>query len=1007
MSGVDRLKSIVGGAVFVLLAAVTLQGAAFAAADGAGGEASAAKVRRALVVGVGDYEESSGLARLLSPAQDADDMDAALSRPGLNFEVKKLKDDQVKDKKAFDEALQEFLANVGPGDDVLFYFSGHGYFIEGKGNYFLLPSAKNRVSFLQFLQSTAKDEARALDSEDKKNKRYEQWLSEVAISENEIVEKIREHKPDVTIVIADACRSFAGSTKGISLAKGEGGLSLPAETSTGVFRLYSAQKGQLSNDGIAPPAKKSKDKGEASADTGSKRKGSPGRKPNSLYTRMLLANIVTPRLELNELHARVKRLVRNAALRSGATQIPDFSEGLDSTDFYFFEGDDRGDTEAACRTAADEVERLRIGVTSGSVSRDEIEAKRGELAPCGKEYLAEIDKMARLQAQGAGELQAQSVGGASDLREQAPASADAGELCDQLAASPFDPNRPQGVAGVDVRSKALAGLASEAKRTQALDEITRAITACEKAVQERGRVARFKFNLAGAQYALATLSEGVPRLAALAQASKLNQEAVDLGYAAAYNNLAVMFQNGETAKAEGNQIAPQAPDRKTARDLLQRGADLGDVLALYNLGLAYKNGDLGVNAELASEQTTEVTSAAKAYQYLSKAAETGFVPAMIETALALKDGRGIDRDTKRAIELLEIASSRGSWEAMYQLGEIYRFGTETLATDESAALVWYARAAEAGDTRSQARLADMLTEGTGLPSAQREAAGRYWRLAAAGGDEWAQMKLANLVRDGKVPFRPKLKGEPDSGAEEIRNLYYGAFVRGNPRAGYELAKLYRTGFPAGRGSEAIPKNPELAVALIWEAITRSRQSPDDSAEANPLNEHLFGSELIRMYDAGDAKRADGTDLITDDQIEQLRADYGDPDKIIYVKANALAEKQIWCRSGKEIIEPVVWVGVWDANTSVSPVERQFDWYERYHHCKDKVAEEKAKDGDKDKEKKKKKEKEVDLGFSKKIRDIVKREYDEAEKAKEKEPDKARSFTDRIVDLVSKDKKRDR
>ncbi len=639
------------------------------------------------------------------------------------------------------------------------------------------------------------------------------------------------------------------------------------------------------------------------------------------------------------------------------------------------------------------------------MSRDEIEAKRSELAPCGKEFLAEIDKMARLQAQGAGELQAQSLGEPSDLREKAPATADAGELCDQLAASPFDPNRPQGVAGVDIRSKALGGLASEAKKAQALDDITRAIAACEKAVQERGRVARFKFNLAGAQYALATLSEGVPRLTALAQASKLNQDAVDLGYAAAYNSLALMCQNGEIAKTEGNEVALQPPDRKKARALLQRGADLGDVLALYNLGLAYKNGDLGVNAELTSEETTEVTSAARAYQYLSKAAETGFVPAMIETALALKDGRGIDRDTKRAIELLEIASSRGSWEAMYQLGEIYRFGTDTLDKDEGTALVWYARAAEAGDTRSQARLAAMLTEGTGLPSAQREAAGRYWRLAAAGGDELAQMQLANLVRDGKIPFRPKLKGEPDDGAEEIRNLYYGAFVRGNPRAGYELAKLYRTGFPADRGSEAIPKNAELAVALLWEAITRSRQFPEDSAEADPLNEQLFASELIRMYDAGDAKRKDGTELITDDQIEQLRADYGDPDKIIYIKANALAPGEIKCRSGKEIIEPAVWVGVWDASTSISPVERQFDWYERYHHCKEKIVDEKAKDDDK--EKKKKKEKDVELGFSKKIRDIVRREYDEADKAKEKDPEKARSFTDRMVDLVSKDKKRNR
>ena len=988
------------------------------------------EARRAFVVGVGDYEDGSGLSSLVSPAQDADDIELALARHGMGFEVRKVKNGDVKDKHAFDEAFNAFIGQVNPGDEVVFYFSGHGYYVEGKGNYFLLPNAKNQIAFMTFLKNTSKDEARELDTEDKQTKRFEQWIADVGLSEQEIEAKIKAKKPDVTIIIADACRSFSSGTKGAIMAKGDGGLSLPVETSVGVFRLYSAQKGQASSDGTQSSAGKSKKNPGEEADTDRKRKPRAERKPNSLYTRALLRFMATPKLEINELHAKVKRYVRTAAVESGGFQIPDFSEGPNSTDFFFFQGDDGGDTLAACTTAPDEIERLRFGVSAGSVSRDEIEAKRGELAPCGGTYVDEIAKIARLQSQGAGELQAQGGGPVSDLDPRRSDANDPAQLCDRLAASPFDKDRPQGILGVDIRSVALYGLGSDAERQRAVDEIGLAIDACSRAVSEKGRVARFKFNLASAQYAAATLAQGLLRDEALRQASALNQEAVDLGYAAAYNSLALMHQNGEyfepparegakkkagqkpaatdtggpgdsQAQKEGQPSVASSPNRRKARELFQRGADLGNVLAQYNLGLAYKNGDLGVNAALADDRdantdpTSERTSAAIAYQYLSKAAETGFVPANIETALALKEGRGISPDPRRATQLLEIGAARGSWEAMYQIARIYDSGAygadagdneDDVEADQSEALIWYARAAEAGDTRSQARLADMLTRGTGVPSPQPETAARYWRLAAAGGDERAQLQLANLVRDGGIPARPKMEGEPDGGAEEIYTLYRGAFVRGNPAAGLELAKLFRSGFPPDRGSEAIPKNPEAAVALLWDAITRARRFPDDSNEADPAYEQPFGAELIRMYDAGEAKRTDGSSLITEDQIEQLRADYGDPDKFIYINANALSAKQIRCK-GALVTEPV-WVGLWDAKTSVSPVERQFDWYERRNKCKEKPPNSKLKDDE--------------LGFSKKIREFVRQQYEIAETEREKDPLKAKSFSDRLIDVVVKD-----
>jgi TPR repeat protein len=144
---------------------------------------------------------------------------------------------------------------------------------------------------------------------------------------------------------------------------------------------------------------------------------------------------------------------------------------------------------------------------------------------------------------------------------------------------------PQGIAGVDLQAIAIDGRASEERRILAVDRITRAVTTCETAVRERGRVARYKFNLGSAHHAMATMTDALAdKTESLVKASRYFQDAVDLGYPAAYNALALLHQHGEFYDPDsGKQLAP---NRQKARELLQRGADLGHVLALYHLGLA-------------------------------------------------------------------------------------------------------------------------------------------------------------------------------------------------------------------------------------------------------------------------------------------------------------------------------------------------------------------------------------------------------------------------------------
>jgi len=945
--------------------------------------------RHALLVGVGDYDQkNNGMATLSAPAYDAEALARVLGRSTFGFQVDVLVDQAAKDKATFEAALQKFLARVKPGDEVLFYFSGHGVNLADRGNFFILLDAKDQDAYIRE-QRRKPGSGRELDTQDKENKRYEQYLTEAALSEVEIEKAIKNAGADVVIIVADACRVQLAGAKGLIPVNG---LRLPPEPAKGTFRFYASRRGQVSYDSPEKPEQKKPDRPAQAA----KKDDRKERKAvNSLFTDVLLAQLSVPRQEINVLFSRVKLDVRDLAKSLyGKEQVPDYDDSL-STRFYFWKGEDVRDIEALCSTADTELDRLRRGVAAGSVFAEDIERTRNALAPCSsdsKNYIAEINGILRLHEQGGGgSLSGPSRDGTLPVDLNDPL-----QRCDALAASPLDQNRPQGFAGVDLQAVAIDGRASEERRLPAVDRISRAIEACDVAVKERGRVARYKFNLASAHYAMATLADGLAnKTESLVQASRLFQDAVDLGYAAAYNGLALMIEHGEYHDPAAGKQMPR--NRQKARELFQRGADLGHVLALYHLGLAYKNGGLGLDDELNAETIAlPYRGAGKAFQYLSKAAESGFVPAMIETALALRGQWGnIPQNPKRAIELLELAAGRGSWEAMYQLGKCY--DEVPAVQDANDAIIWYARAAEAGDRRSQERLAEMLNSGEGLPAAQREAAGRYWRLAAEGGSTEAQMQLANLLRDGKLPFRPKQHGRPDSGAEEIRLLYESAFARGKSYAGYELARLYRAGFPKDRASEAIPKDTEVAVNLLWETMDRVRQARLDTAEAYPMVEVFSAFELLNMHEAGEDKRSDRSQLLNDDQVAQLATDYGDHATLKWLNFRtavllANADADIYCNRDAFNRN----LAFWSWKRSIPPTEPQFDWFERFYRChevdRSKKGSTPAAAGE--------------FQGLKRVREFYRKQYEAwlkdgeaAERGKGKAKEKIQSFTDKISQLL--------
>jgi hypothetical protein len=291
---------------------------------------------------------------------------------------------------------------------------------------------------------------------------------------------------------------------------------------------------------------------------------------------------------------------------------------------------------------------------------------------------------------------------------------------------------------------------------------------------------------------------------------------------------------------------------------------------------------------------------------------------MIEAAVSLADARGVDRDPQRAVQLLTSVAQRGSAEAMFYLGNVNRQGRTvfqrpalSLPVSEPEALIWYARAAELGHRAAQEQLARMLMGGQGVPAAQREASGRYWRLAAQNGSERAQRQLASLLRDGKIPFRP------DLGGQELTNLYEASVARGDWGAAMDYAKLHRSGFFVG-DTQIIQRDPARAVELYDKAIEISKRADRDSEDADPEREVLPVFEIMDMHEKGETTRPDGSKVVSDDRIVDLKAEYGDPSRKRYFRVPTVSCAQAY-----------YWVLIWDWPKKESPAEWQFDWFERH------------------------------------------------------------------------------
>lgn len=136
----------------------------------------------------------------------------------------------------------------------------------------------------------------------------------------------------------------------------------------------------------------------------------------------------------------------------------------------------------------------------------------------------------------------------------------------------------------------------------------------------------------------------------------------------------------------------------TALAIMRPLADQGHTEAQYFMGTFYLYGaGVEMNPGLANVWFR------RAFDQWQTEARQGKATAMVEVAMMLNTGIGVDRNTPKAIEWLNRAAELNSVEAWSELGNLYLVG-DGVPRDRAAAQGWYQKAANAGDTHAR----DML-----------------------------------------------------------------------------------------------------------------------------------------------------------------------------------------------------------------------------------------------------------------------------------------------------------
>lgn len=179
-------------------------------------------------------------------------------------------------------------------------------------------------------------------------------------------------------------------------------------------------------------------------------------------------------------------------------------------------------------------------------------------------------------------------------------------------------------------------------------------------------------------------------------------------------------------------------------------------------------------------------------KHIPQAAKAGKVSAMLEMALMLETGRGVEPNLDESRKYLERAAAKGSRHAMLQLGERHRVGTGGVARHYAKAIVWYEKAAEKGSAMAVVRLAEFHFVGHHFKVDKTKAIALVTKARAMATDAAKKNDVENLYVVGYLSL-----DDGDMGLEKNPAVAIAAFRKaialGHARSMNSLAYMYHKG----------------------------------------------------------------------------------------------------------------------------------------------------------------------------------------------------------------------
>ncbi len=231
--------------------------------------------RKALVIGNDSYRF---VTQLKNAREDARTMADSLSKVGYSVTLKlDLSEREMK------TALRNFADTVAGGDEVAFFFAGHGVQI-ANSNY-LVP-----------IDVSGEGEAQIRDE---------------TISLQRVLDDMNDKKAKFTLAIIDACRDNPFKVAGRAIGSSSRGLA-STTAATGQMVIFSAGTGQRALDNLGPNDKNK----------------------NGLFTRVFVSEMQKPSVPIDKLLRETRKEVVRLAKSVGHDQVPAIYDQVVG-DFYF------------------------------------------------------------------------------------------------------------------------------------------------------------------------------------------------------------------------------------------------------------------------------------------------------------------------------------------------------------------------------------------------------------------------------------------------------------------------------------------------------------------------------------------------------------------------------------------------------------------------------------------------------------------------------------------------